>query len=44
MFEKDNSSNRQQKWLLFSAGFTAEFGLVYVLTLEIYVFFLEFSF
>ena len=33
MFEKCDSSNSKNEWLLLPASFTAKFGLVFVLTL-----------
>ena len=35
MFEKCDSSNSKNEWLLHPASFTGKFGLVFVLTLEI---------
>ena len=36
MLEKyDSSKNSKNEWLLFSVSFTAKFGLVFVLALEI---------
>ena len=32
MFQKCDSSNSENEWLLFSASFTAKLGLVFVLT------------
>ena len=34
MFEKCDISNSKNEWLLLSASFTANFALVFVLTLE----------
>ena len=34
MFEKCDSSNSKNEWLLLSTSFTAKFELVFVLTLE----------
>ena len=34
MFEKCDSSNSKNEWLLLSASFTAKFGLVFVVALE----------
>ena len=34
MFEKCDSLNSKNEWLLLPARFTAKFGLVFVLTLE----------